>query len=133
MSNEEKLESKGGLIASLKKLSATLIAIGQTRLDLLATEIEEERERLFSILIWTCITLFFAALAVIIASLLIVVYYWETYRLISISTLLLIFITAAGFAWKVVCKMSKDKPRIFSATLAELSKDHEQLSTRNEQ
>lgn len=132
MSNEEKLESKGGLISSLKKLSATLIAIGQTRLDLLATEIEEERERLSSILIWTFIALFFAALAVVLASLLIVVYYWESYRLIAISTLMFIFMIAAGFSWKVVCKMSKDKPRIFSATLTELSKDHEQLSTRNE-
>lgn len=133
MSSEDKSASKGGLLDSVKNLAATLIGMGQTRLELISTEVEEELERLSAMLIWTFTALFCAALVVLLGTLLIVVYYWDTYRLMAISTMLLIFIIAAGLAWRVVFNMSKDRPRIFSATLAELSKDQAQLTTRNEQ
>lgn len=133
MSSEDKSASKGGLLDSVKNLAATLIGMGQTRLELISTEVEEELERLSAMLIWTFTALFCAALVVLFGTLLIVVYYWDTYRLMAISTMLLIFIIAAGLAWRVVFNMSKDRPRIFSATLAELSKDQAQLTTRNEQ
>lgn len=133
MSSEDKSASKGGLLDSVKNLAATLIGMGQTRLELISTEVEEELERLSAMLLWTFTALFCAALVVLLGTLLIVVYYWDTYRLMAISTMLLIFIIAAGLAWRVVFNMSKDRPRIFSATLAELSKDQAQLTTRNEQ
>ncbi len=46
----------GGLFDSLKVLTATLIAIAHTRLELLSTELEEERVRLSPILGWRLVS-----------------------------------------------------------------------------
>ena len=118
----------GGLLESIKTLSATLLAIGQTRLQLLSNDLEEERAWLASMLIWTLVAFFCATLAVILATLLVVVVFWDTYRLLAISIMIAIFIFGTGYAWRVVCNMSRSKPRLFSASIAELSKDREQLA-----
>lgn len=135
MHTDEKNNDTGhrtGLLDSVKNFAATLLAIGQTRLELLSTELEEERERLSSMLVWTLITFFCAVLAVVLATLLIVVIFWDTNRLTALGILLGIFILATGLAWRVVYNMSKIKPRLFSATLNEISRDREQLDVRNE-
>jgi uncharacterized membrane protein YqjE len=126
---DEATGSKGGLLESVKRLAATLLAMGQTRLELLSNDLEEERAWLTSMLLWTLITLFCATLAVVLATFLIVVVFWDSYRLLALSIMIVIFVLAAGFAWRVVHNISKHKPRLFSASLAELSKDREQLTT----
>lgn len=131
-SQDEATGSKGGLLESVKRLAATLLAMGQTRLELLSNDLEEERAWLTTMMVWTLIALFSAALAVVLATLLIVVIFWDTYRLLAISVMLGIFILGSGFAWWVVFKMTRDKPRLFSASLDELSKDHERLTAANE-
>lgn len=128
MSTDAASAGKGGLLESVKTLAGTLLAIGQTRLELLSNELEEERAWLTSMLVWTLIALFCATLAVVLATLLVVVIFWDTYRLLAISMMIALFVAGAGFSWRVVCNMSRSKPRLFSASLAELSKDREQLT-----
>lgn len=123
---------KSNLLDSLKGLVETLLAMGQTRLELLSTEIEEEREWLTSMLTWTLIALFSAALAVILAALLVVVIFWDSYRVLAISFMIGIFVLAAAISWRTVSNLNNKKPRIFSASIAELSKDREQLNARHE-
>ena len=50
---------RGGLFAALKNIGATLLASGQTRLALLANEIEEEKLRALRILLMVLGTVFF--------------------------------------------------------------------------
>jgi len=80
-------------------------------------------------LIWTLVALFCAALAVVLATLLIVVIFWDSYRLLALSVMIGIFILGAVFAWRTLCNMTRSKPRLFSASLGELGKDREQLAT----
>lgn len=122
-------ERSGGLLDSVKVLAGTLLAIGQTRLELLSNDLEEERAWLTSMLIWTLIALFCAALAVVLTALLIVVIFWDSYRLLALSLLIVFFVLGAVFAWRTLCNMTRSKPRLFSASLGELSKDREQLAT----
>jgi len=122
-------ERSGGLLDSVKVLAGTLLAIGQTRLELLSNDLEEERAWLTSMLIWTLVALFCAALAVVLATLLIVVIFWDSYRLLALSVMIGIFILGAVFAWRTLCNMTRSKPRLFSASLSELGKDREQLAT----
>lgn len=121
--------SKGGLIESIKTLAGTLLAMGQTRLELLSVEIEEERIWLTSMLVWTLIALSCAALAVILATLLVVVIFWDTYRLQALGIMIALFVVGAILAWRVLRNMARRKPRLFSASLKELSKDREQLAS----
>lgn len=128
MSTEAASTGKGGLLDSIKTLASTLLAIGQTRLELLSNELEEERVWLASMLVWTLVALFCATLAVILATLLVVVIFWDSYRLLALGIMIVLFVAGAGFSWRMVSNMSRSKPRLFSASLAELSKDREQLA-----
>lgn len=129
MQTEAASVSKGGLTESIKTLAGTLLAMGQTRLELLSVEIEEERVWLTSMLVWTLIALSCAALAVILATLLVVVIFWDTYRLQAIGIMIALFFAGAILAWRVLRNMTRRKPRLFSASLKELSKDREQLAS----
>lgn len=132
MLGEENISRKGGLLESVKSLANTVLAMGQTRLELLSNDLEEERAWLTSMLVWTLVALFSATLAVVLATLLIVVIFWDNYRLLAISTMVGVFTLGAFIAWRIVCNISRSKPRLFSSSLAELSKDREQLSPTHE-
>ncbi|HQS58650.1 MAG: hypothetical protein B7Y56_11280 [Gallionellales bacterium 35-53-114] len=129
---DEDTARKGGLLESVKTLTSTLLTMGQTRLELLSNDIEEERAWLSSMMVWTLVALFCAALAVVLATLMIVVIFWDSYRLQALGAMVAVFTLASFFAWRVLCNMSSSKPRLFSASLAEFSKDREQLSHHRE-
>ncbi|MCL4471276.1 MAG: phage holin family protein [Gammaproteobacteria bacterium] len=120
-------DRRGGLFDSLKTLAATLVAIAHTRLDLLSTELEEERVWLGSMLAWTLVALFCAGLGVVLATVFVVVAYWETHRLLALGVLAAVFLLAAVLAVLAVLAKARAKPRLFAGSLAELSSDREQL------
>jgi uncharacterized membrane protein YqjE len=123
--------SEGGLFGSVKALAGTLLAIAHTRLDLLSTEVEEEWIRLGSILMWTFAALFCAALGVVFALVLLVVLLWETHRVLALGVPALVFLSAAALSWLVARGKFRAKPRVFSASLAELAKDRELFKPRS--
>lgn len=117
-----------GLMGSLKTLAATLVGIGCTRLELLSSEIEEQRVWLSSILLWTLISLFCAAVGIVLVTVLLVVVFWDTYRLLTLFILVFVFVLGAIISSQVALGKARAKPKLFSTSLVELSKDHEQLT-----
>lgn len=118
-----------GLFASLKNLSVTLVGIIQTRLELLSTDIAEERARLGEILLLALVAMFCAGVGVVLLALLIVVLFWDTHRLAAIGGLTAVFLAAGTWVgWMALHKL-RTKPRLFDASIAELAKDREQLSS----
>lgn len=125
----EESHAAGGLFGSLKTLSASLIGIVHTRLELLSTDIAEEREHLITLLLLVQVALFFMGVGVLLLALLIVVAFWETHRLVALAGLTGLFLIAgAGTAWFAMHK-TRTRPRLFEASLAELSKDKQHLTT----
>jgi uncharacterized membrane protein YqjE len=122
---------RGGLFDSLKVLAATLLAIAHTRLELLSTELEEERVRLSSMLVWTLAALFCAGLGVVLATLFVVLALWDTHRLLALGIPAILFLLGAALAWLVVRGKARAKPRLFAASLTELSKDRKELTSRS--
>lgn len=120
----------GGLFDSVRTLANTLLAIAQTRLELLSTELEEERLRLSSMLVWTLVALFCAGLGVVFATMVFVIALWDTNRLLAVGIPAILFLLGAVVAWLIVLGKARAKPRLFAASLAELSKDREQLNPR---
>ena len=123
-------DSRGGLFDSLKVLTATLVAIAHTRLELISTEMEEERVWLGSMLAWMLAALFCAGLGVVLATIWVVVAFWDTHRLLALGVLAAAFLLTAVLAVRVVLTKARAKPRLFAGSLAELSKDHQQLKRR---
>ena len=120
----------GGLFDSLRVLAATLLAIAHTRLELLSNELEEQWEWLTSILVWALVALFCAGIGVALATLFVVVALWDSHRLLALGVLAILFLIGAAISWLVVRRKAMVKPRLFAASLAELSKDHKELTPR---
>jgi uncharacterized membrane protein YqjE len=118
-----------GLLASLKALTATLVGVVQTRLELLSTDVAEERARLTAILVSVMVALFCLGVGVVLLTTLIVVVFWDTHRLAALGGLTALFlITGAGLWWLAMHKL-RTKPRLFDASISELAKDRDQLSS----
>jgi len=121
---------RGRLFDSVKVLGTTLLAMAHTRLELLSTEIEEEWVRISSMLVWTLVALFCAGVGVVLATLFLVLALWDTHRLLALGIPAILFLFGAALSWLVVRCKARAKPRLFEASLTELSKDHKELTSR---
>ena len=113
----------------MRVLAATLVAITHTRLELLSIELEEQWEWLTSMLVWALAALFCAGIGVVLGTLFVVVALWETHRLLALGVLAILFLLGAAMSWLVVRGKARAKPRLFATSLAELSKDHKELTS----
>ena len=122
-------ESRGGLFESLKTVSGSLIAIVHTRLELLSNDIAEERAHLTTLLVLGLVALFCLGVGVVLLTILIAVAFWESHRLAALGGLTGFFLVAGtGLVWLAMHK-ARTRPRLFEASLAELSRDRQQLSS----
>jgi uncharacterized membrane protein YqjE len=117
------------LLNSLKNLTVTLIAIIHTRLELISTDLEEGRERFISLLAMAFISLFSLCFGAVLLTILIVVVFWDTHRLLVLGSLTGLFLIAGAALGAVVVGRLKSMPRMFEASLAELIKDHHEIDT----
>lgn len=125
----EESRGTGGLFESLKALSLSIVGIVHTRLELLSTDIAEAREHLITLLLLLQLALFFLGIGVLLLALLIVVVFWESHRLLALGGMTGLFLIAgAGTAWLAMHK-SRTPPRLFDASLTELSKDRQHLGS----
>lgn len=113
----------------MKVLAGSLLAIAHTRLELFSTEIEEQRAWLGSMLVWTLVALFCAGVGVVLATLFVVIALWDSHRLLAVGIPAILFLVGAALAWLIVLGKSRAKPRLFAASLAELSEDRKELTS----
>mgnify|MGYP000322797295 CR=1 FL=1 len=123
-------EDRRGLVDSLTATAATLVAIVHTRLDLLSTDLEEEREHFVSLTLLSMGAFFCFGVGVVLAASVIVVAVWDSYRLLALSSLAALFLAAGVVAILSARKKAQEKPRLFAASLAELGKDRQWLAPR---
>jgi uncharacterized membrane protein YqjE len=121
-----------GLLASVRVLLGTLLGMARTRLELIATELEEERLHLARLVMYGLLALFFFGLGVMVLSLLIIAAFWDTNRLAAITVLVVAYLAIALGFGLAARKQLRRKPRLFSATLVEIDKDRAALASSNE-
>ncbi|HMM47291.1 MAG TPA: phage holin family protein [Thiobacillaceae bacterium] len=121
--------SGGGLFDSLKVLAGSLVAIVHTRLELLSNDVEEARAHFLSLLVLGLVTLFFLGVGLVLLTILIAVAFWESHRLAALGGLTAFFLLGGiGLGWLVTHKM-RARPRLFEASLEELARDRQQLTS----
>lgn len=118
----------GGLLESLRRLLATLLALAATRLELVTTELEEEMHRLARLLLWSMATLLAASLALLLGAITVLVACWDTCRLAAAGGLTATFALAAFCGWWVVRRQLRERPPLLAATRRELESDQAALS-----
>lgn len=119
--------SEGGLIESIRKLAITLVGVLQTRLEIFSTELEEAKLQLVQLLLLGLVTVFCLGLGVVLLTVFFVVLFWDSYRLPVLGVMSGLFLVLGIFAALALRAKSAENTRMFSSTLAELSKDREQL------
>ncbi|OGS97557.1 MAG: hypothetical protein A3K04_08935 [Gallionellales bacterium RBG_16_56_9] len=119
-----------GLMESLKRMAGTLLAIVQTRLELLSNEVEEERLHIGQMFLYGGIALLFFGLAIVLLTVFILVLFWDSQRLLVLGVLAVLFLAAGLLACNVLRRVARKRSKLFSASLAELADDRDWLAPR---
>lgn len=116
----------GGLFTSLRNLVVTGVAICRTRLQLLGTELQEEKVRLLGALVSGVGALFLLGLGIILLIACIAAAFWEhRVAIFGISALVTLGI---GIFLALEAKKLVSRPtNLFHASLAELDADMDRL------
>lgn len=120
-------EPRPGLYASLKGLLSTSLTLLQIRLQLLGTELEEERRRLLALLLWGGVALIALGAGLVFAVIFLIVLLWDTHRLLALGAATAGFIGLGVVALYVAYSLGRAPSGLFSASLAELSADRAAL------
>jgi uncharacterized membrane protein YqjE len=115
------------LIESLRKLAKTFVALVQTRIEIFASEVDEERTRLARIVVLALVAMFCMGLAIVLIVLLVAVVFWESNRLLAIGVLAALFALGGLGALLALRSAVRRRPKFLTATLAELRKDEREL------
>ena len=119
-------DARPGLYASVKGLLGTSLTLLQTRLHLLATELEEERQRLLVSLLWTAVAVLALGIGLFFTALFLTVLFWEQ-RLLVAGLSAGVFLAAGIFAACLARRLWSSPSGLFAASLAELSTDRAAL------
>ena len=122
MAEKEGAAAHGGLLESIKGLGRTLLGAVQTRLEIFATEIEEERLRLEQLLLLALGAALCAGMALLLGIAFIVIYFWSA-RLLAVGLLALTFLGLATALGVILHAKVKTRPKPFAVTRGELEKD----------
>jgi uncharacterized membrane protein YqjE len=111
-----------GLLGSLRGLADGMVGSVHDRLQLLAIELEEEKDRLIQILVWLAAIAALGFLALIFASLVLVFVFWETgvAVVVGLAAAYIIGFVAVLMAFR---RYLARQPKPFAATLNELQED----------
>jgi uncharacterized membrane protein YqjE len=120
--------SQENLLSSIKNLAATGASIAQTRLELLSVDVQIARSKFISLLVMIICALFFLFFGLVMLSLLIVIYSWESDRMLALSLLTSGFIAIGLILAILIMRSLRTMPKLFEASIAELAKDREELS-----
>ena len=120
--------SQENLLSSLKNLVSTGASIAQTRLELISTDVQIARSKFISLLVMIIFALFFLFFGLVMLALLIVIYSWETDRILALTLLTSGFLAVGMILAAVILQSLRTMPKLFEATISELQKDREELS-----
>lgn len=125
-------ETSSGLLGSVKRLLSTLISIVSTRLELLANELQEERLRLTQMLVMGLFALFCLGMGILLLTVFVTALFWDDHRLLVLGTLCAIFFASGASMLLWLRSKARARPKLFSASLAELCRDKEALNANHE-
>ena len=120
--------SQENLLSSIKGQASTGASIAQTRLELLSVDVQIARSKFISLLVMIVSALFFLFFGLVMLALFIVIYSWETDRMMALGLLTASFLSIGLILAILIAQSLRTMPRLFEASITELAKDREALS-----
>lgn len=111
-------------------MTGTMLAIIQTRVELLSCEMTEERQRIEQMLLYGSITLFFFGLTIMLLTVFVIVAFWDSYRLPVIGGLAALFFVAGIISLVILHRTADKNSKLFSASMGALADDRGSLATQ---
>lgn len=112
-----------GLLTSFRSFLAHGLELLQVRAELLATELEEEKTRLLSLLAYGAAAFFLLGAGMVFLAMFLTVLFWDDHRLLTIGILTLIFLIGGAIALFLALRTARANQRLFAGSLAELAQD----------
>ncbi len=119
-----------GMFRSLRGLISTGIALIENRLELLTTELKEEKTRIVSLLIYALAALILLSVGTVFLAVLFTALMWENNRLLALGIFATLFLAGGAFAFVMAVRLVQQQTRLFASTLAELKGDREALDRK---
>lgn len=107
----------------VRRLGASLIALGRIRLELLAIELHEEKARVLELLLWSVLTALMVGFGAVFVAVLVTVALWETHRLAALGASALLFIALAAVGAMRLRRLVSGGSTLFQSSIAELRED----------
>ena len=127
MSQEAGAPRPPGLVDSLSRLGRTALGVLRTRLEILGTELEEERIHFARLALAVAGIAFCLQMAVLLFVAFLVVLLWESHRLATLGAAAAAFLIAGVVGMLVLKRRLARRPKMFASSLGELVKDEERL------
>lgn len=114
---------KPRLADSLRGFLDNGLATAQTRLELLAVEMQEEKLRLTGLLLNVVLCALLLGFGLVFLALFLTVLFWEGHRLLALGVATAVFIGGALLTASNAARELKRGSKLFAASLAELARD----------
>ncbi len=122
---------KLNLMGSITNLVRNVVELVETRLTLVALDLQETGMNFLSLIILCGVVIACLGLALILATLFVVVIFWDSHRLLALGGAAAFFALTGSGLWFVILSRFRSMPRLFAATRGEFAKDREWLSRNN--
>jgi len=120
---EQRSAAPDGLLASLKQLLKTLLETLQVRLELLGTELEVEKSRLFDVVVSSLVALVFLALGLVLLCGTVILLFPDGWRLAAAAGLAIFFLTGGVALLFMARRRLRNPLGMFHASAKELARD----------
>lgn len=120
-------EDSGSPRSSPRRLGAAFLGLLHSHVELLGIELQEQKARTVSLLLFAGLALVFALLLLVGLSTLVLIVFWDDHRLAAIIGLCVFYALATVFCGVRLKAAVFDESSPFNATLEELAKDRERL------
>jgi len=120
-----------GLFASLRRLLGTALELAQVRLELLISEVEIEKRRLFDSLLRAAIGLTLLGVGLVLLCGFLILLVSENYRLAALGVMALLILIAALLLLGSARQRLRSPKGVFSASVSELERDRSGLQAKD--
>lgn len=117
-----------GLLTSFRQLLGSALGLLHNRIELLGIELAEERENLLALIALSVLAAICLGAGLVFLAALITYLCWDAHPALVLGVFALLFLSLGGFVWWRAVRRPRLGSRIFSASLAELDKDHAALA-----
>ena len=123
---------ESGFFSSLKQLLGTVLEIAEVRLELIGTEVELEKRRIFDGLLWAAMALLCLGIGLVLFCGFVILLLWDGYRLAAVGVLALLFVGLGTLLARHAKMKMQNSQTMFSASLNELKQDQTGLQQKND-